>query len=207
MSGTTALVLGAGLGNRMGGPKVRLVTPHGPLITQLVKRLWESACTSIVIATRAEHVDAVEHAALAAGPERVIVTAVESPEPAVTLAHALGVARDRGVLCASVLVATADSVPPAVSTLAALVAAIEAGAKVATPEYVGRSGHPVACARTVLEQAYGASARSQPTPLREVIRAVAEHRVRVPVADPTVTIALDTPEQFAHVFGASPAFL
>src|SRR5688572_23043856 len=113
MTTRTAIVLAAGLGIRMGGPKVRLMTPEGALISRWVDRLGDGGCSSIIIATRPEHVDAVDRALAAscAADSAVRVTGIESPEPAATLVHALGFALQEGLLKATVLVTPVDTIP------------------------------------------------------------------------------------------------
>ena len=127
------IVLAAGAGERMGGPKALLLVQGEPLARLHARRLREAGCAKVVIVTRGE---IVERFALDA-----TVAASAAPDPAGSLAvglKALGAAPD------DVLVITpVDAFPVCVETIARLVETVGGGAEAATPRSGGKGGHPV----------------------------------------------------------------
>jgi CTP:molybdopterin cytidylyltransferase MocA len=188
----SAIVLAAGAGTRMGGPKALLLVDGEPLARVHARRLRDAGCAKVVIVTRPELV-----AAFAGDGTAVASTA---PDPAGSLAVGLAV-------LASVdpeeilLVTPVDAWPARVETMTRLIERVVAGADAATPSYRGRGGHPVAIRMRALGGGEGA-----PRPLRDVLAALGEARVRVEVDDPAVTADLDTPEDVVAATGAAPRF-
>ncbi len=185
------IVLAAGAGERMGGPKALLLVQGEPLARLHARRLREAGCAKVVIVTRGE---IVERFALDA-----TVAASAAPDPAGSLAvglKALGAAPD------DVLVITpVDAFPVCVETIARLVETVGGGAEAATPRSGGKGGHPVVIRARALGTFHDA-----PHPLREVLSALGNARIRVEVDDPSVATDLDTPEDVLAVTGAAPRF-
>jgi molybdenum cofactor cytidylyltransferase len=185
------IVLAAGAGERMGGPKALLLVEGEPLARLHARRLREARCAKVVIVTRGE---LVERFALDA-----TVAASAAPDPAGSLAvglAALGAAPD------DVLVITpVDAYPVGVETIARLVETVGAGAEAATPRSGGRGGHPVVIRARAL-----ATFRDAPRPLRDVLSALGDTRARVDVDDPSVATDLDTPEDVLAITGEEPRF-
>jgi CTP:molybdopterin cytidylyltransferase MocA len=185
------IVLAAGAGERMGGPKALLLVDGEPLARVHARRLREAGCGRVVIVTRAELVETFAGDGLA--------VASGAPDPAGSLAvglGAIGAGRDE------ILVVTpADAWPARVETIARLVEAVLGGAEAATPRYEGAGGHPVVLRARTLE-GFGRA----PRPLRDVLAALGQGRVRVEVDDPAVAADLDTPEDVLEATGAGPRF-
>ncbi len=190
-----AIVLAAGRGERMGGPKALLLLGGKPLLLHHVDRFLEAGCDEIVVVTREEIATR-----LLSVHERVRVVVSAEPEPRGSLS--VGV-RALAPL-ARVFVTPVDAVPAEAATLAELSAALE-NADAATPSLEGRGGHPVACRARVLAPYRAGEACRAPT-LRDTLRALGDRRVRVPVADRAVGIDLDTPDDVARLTGAPPEF-
>jgi molybdenum cofactor cytidylyltransferase len=185
------VVLAAGAGERMGGPKALLVV-EGELLGRLhARRLREAGCVEVVFVTRAELVERFANDA--------VVVVSRAPDPAGSLAVGLGALAAHG---GDVLVITpVDAWPARVETIARLVDAVRTGAEAATPRFAGRGGHPVVLRASALST-YAAS----PRPLRDVLAALGDGRVRVEVDDPAVATDLDTPADLMAAAGAGPRF-
>jgi CTP:molybdopterin cytidylyltransferase MocA len=189
-----AIVLAAGAGTRMGGPKARLVIDGEPLAVLHARRFRDAGCAQVVSVTRRE---LALWLASWLGPGRIAIS--EAPDPAGSLAIGLAAfpPHDEDVL----VITPVDALPARAATIAALVATVRAGAEAATPVYAGRGGHPIAARARAL-----AGLAAAPRPLRDVLAALGPRRARVEVDDPAVTIDLDTPDDVARVTGAPPRF-
>jgi molybdenum cofactor cytidylyltransferase len=202
------LVLAAGRGTRIGGPKALLawtLLPQRwllPLAAAHVEARTESDRV-IVVVRRDVAVLLAKHAAVSfAKPGRgelCVSEAADALGPAGSIAAAMttcAIADD-----AIVLVTPVDCPPASSSTVAALLAALSADPSVAAakPRHRGRdrsepssSGHPVALRARLLASYRG---ETEPVPLRDVLGAV-EARV-VDVDDPAVATDIDDADTLA----------
>ena len=196
MTPPAAIVLAAGKGRRMGGPKALLVVDGMPLIYAHVQRLQEVGCCPILVLAR----DATAAVLGALTGVQVISANTDSMAASLTVAmNSLSPARDR-----SVIVAPIDTLPARCSTLHALLTAAAAdGVRVATPHYRGRSGHPIAMREELLHvfrQGYAGT-------LRDLVRSAGAARHRLEVDDAAVHIDLNTPADLAALrTGVTPVF-
>jgi CTP:molybdopterin cytidylyltransferase MocA len=173
------IVLAAGDGDRMGGPKALLVYQGLPLALGHARRALSLGCDEVVIAVRRDHPALHE--------DRVRIVLSSASEPAGSLRLALeGLAPEE-----TVMIAPVDSAPVAPATFAALATTLESGAAAACPAYQGRGGHPILCRVHALT-----SFRT----LRDLLR------VRVDVPDPSVLVDLDAPEDVLAFTGEGPRF-
>ena len=188
------IVLAAGHGRRLGGPKALLVVGGLPLAALHATRLIEAGCREVVVVMRAEVAGRIVL------PAKVRVAISRAEDPAGSLAVGLAdLGTSDGEL---VFIAPVDVLPASVTTLAALAAAIAAGAEAATPRRNGVSGHPVVARATALE-AY----RGGRTPrLCDVLDALGERRVRVAVEDDAVTSEINAPADAQRVLGGCAVF-
>jgi CTP:molybdopterin cytidylyltransferase MocA len=190
VTASAAIVLAAGEGRRMGGPKALLVVDGKPLVASHVERLREVGCRPIIVVVRAS-VAAAVRAILSDVPEARVVPA-DTASMAASLA--LGLEYVSAEPSQVVVVSPVDTLPVQRATLEALLSAVmAAGVQVATPCHRGRGGHPVV-ARERLLQVFR---RRDPGTLREVIRSAEPRRHRVNVDDPAVGGDLDTPADLA----------
>ena len=174
----SAVVLAAGRGTRMGGPKALLLAAGEPLVLVHARRLAEIAGPVVVVLP-----PGLDLAHLA-WPPRVTTVTSHAPDPAGSLAR--GVAQ-LSAATELVIVALVDALPVAARTLQALVEAMSPDTLAATPTYRGRGGHPVVVRRHVLSD-------GQPRPLRERLRELGERRVRLACDDdPEILSSLNTP--------------
>jgi molybdenum cofactor cytidylyltransferase len=204
-----AFVLAAGAGERMGGPKGLLIIDGESLAEGHVKRALEAGCDEVIVATRPELVPALTRA-YAIADARVHVIVSRAPDPAGTLAVAVRyinapprALRPYASTDGLAMIAPVDTLPASVATIHALRNAVTSGADAATPRHAGRGGHPVVCKMHVL----GAYAqREDPPPLRDVLSALGDRRVRIDVDDPRIAIDLDSPEDVVRVTSLKPVW-
>lgn len=195
----TTIVLAAGRGRRLGGPKALLCWPLlpqkwiVPLGVAHVEARHESG--AVVVVTRADLAAVLREVApttfAPSGKGRLLVSEAEDAlGPAGSLAAAM---RD-GVSGEVALVTPVDCPPASGKTAFALLEALEREpqALAAKPRYEGRGGHPVAI-RTV---ALGRYRDPEPPPLRDHLRSLGDRVISVPVEDATVRIDIDEPEDF-----------
>jgi CTP:molybdopterin cytidylyltransferase MocA len=188
-----AIVLAAGSGSRMGGPKALLLLEGSPLALLHVARAREAGCSKVVLVVSPEVA-----ARLPVDAARYTVVVSRAPDPTGSLLIGVTALDPRAT---EVLVTPVDAPPARVETIASLFAAIRAGAHAATPVFGARGGHPVACATIVLQEL-----AKHPRPLRDALQALGRARVRVPVDDPLVTTDLDTADDFVAFAGVPPTF-
>lgn len=186
MTPSAAIVLAAGKGRRMGGPKALLMVDGKPLIAAHVQRLREVGCRPIIVVTR------TGLAAAIGDMPGVHVIAVDTGSMAESLTVGLSVLAPTPERV--VLITPVDTLPARSTTLRALLtAASSEGTQVATPQYRGQSGHPIAMREQLLQDF---RARAHGT-LRDLVRSPGAQRRRVEVDDATVLVDLDTPVDLA----------
>jgi CTP:molybdopterin cytidylyltransferase MocA len=213
MSGrVTSIILAAGGGKRLGGPKALLLWPagKGPESPRAGKRELPLAI-------------AHAEARLASESERVLVIA-RGPVIRALLGHvrpnldlivsdmaddlgpagSIAVAVKRLEDAPLVLITPVDTPPARPETTARLLARMdEADAPLAVrPRAGGRAGHPVLLRPEALDAYRSAS----PPVLRDHLRALGPRCVEVDVDDPAVRIDLNTPADVMGLLGAPPRF-
>jgi CTP:molybdopterin cytidylyltransferase MocA len=196
MTPSAAIVLAAGEGRRMGGPKALLVVDGRPLIHAHVQRLREARCNNIVVVTR--------HATAAAIGDMPGARVVCADTHSMAASLSIGLQDLAPCVDRVVLVAPVDTLPVRCSTLRALLTAAAAeGTLVATPQHRGRSGHPIALRERLLRgfrEGYTGT-------LRDVVRGAGAQRCKLEVDDAAVLVDLDTPADLAaHRRGLAPCF-
>lgn len=193
MTPCAAIVLAAGKGRRMGGPKALLMVDGKPLLDAHIQRLHELGCQPIIVVTRT-----LTAAAIGDMPGvRVICADTGSMAESLKVGlSSLATTPDRVVLVVPV-----DMLPARCTTLRALLtAAASKGTLVATPQHLGRSGHPIALREQLLRTGFAGT-------LRELVRSTGAQRRRIEVDDAAVLVDLDTPVDLAtHRPGLVPRF-
>lgn len=190
MSGVSlALVLAAGEGSRLGGPKALVPWQGNPLALAHAEAARAAGCAAVRVVVRADVARALPTAP--AGVRWV----VSAEDPMLGPAGSLRAAAREGLGDGLVAVSPVDLDPAAWRCVSALAEALIAhGADVAKPAFGGRRGHPVVVRAAVL----AGYARGDAAPLREVLRAAAWRAVEVPVDDAAVLGDFDTPEALAR---------
>ncbi|WP_437275649.1 NTP transferase domain-containing protein [Sorangium sp. So ce375] len=211
MKRVITIVLAAGAGKRLGGPKALLAWPSAtkggaerPLAIAHAEARLSAESARVLVVVRSS----VFHALLAhvqPGIDLVSWTAPDDAGPAGSLAVAAPRIGD-----ADAVVVTPVDVPPArTATVARLLARLEADASSATPplavrpRHLGRGGHPVVL-RTEALQRY---LEADPPPLRDHLRALGNRCVDEEVDDPGVLHDLNVPVDVIRVLGGPPRFL
>ena len=192
-----ALVLAAGQGRRMGGPKALLVNENGQPLAWAHALERYGDCRTTVIVARADVVPVLErcrpaavHAELIASKEADELGPAGSIRAAM---QALSLGQDEWVLLSPV-----DCPPAPQATVEQLVAASH-GVDAVRPRVEGRGGHPVLLRAAVL-----AEYRQQARPLRDVLRAMSTERIRdVQLPDRSLLNDFDTPTDW----GRTPHFV
>jgi CTP:molybdopterin cytidylyltransferase MocA len=179
---TTLLVVAAGRGERVGGPKALLLIDGQPL-AELHARSHEH----VVIVTTDEIRRALGEIASFVPPDRA---------PELGAAGSIGAAVRSGALddAEGVLITPVDVLPAPTSLRDSLLAALTTH-EAARPA----RGHPVAVRGSLLRKRY----RSNDPILREVLDSASCARLQ----EPGVLDDLDTPEDVVRITGAAPRFL
>jgi molybdenum cofactor cytidylyltransferase len=186
------IVLAAGAGERMGGPKALLAVEGEPLARLHVRRLREAGCERLVLVTRSEIADRF------AADAAIAISSAADPAGSLAVALRLFFPLEPDDVF---VITPVDAWPVRVETIARLVEAVRSGAEAATPRYERRGGHPVVVRGRVL-----AGYEKTPLPLRDVLGALEGARARVSVDDPAVAVDLDTPEDVVRLTGCTPRF-
>lgn len=212
MKRPVAVVLAAGKGERLGGPKALLAWPAAkgapagapterPLAIAHAEARLAAECGRVLVIVR-KPVFAVLLRYVLPGIDLIVSSAPDDLGPAGSLAVAA--ARLAGE---EELIITPVDVPPArADTVAHLRARLCAGdpAPLAIrPRYDRRGGHPVVMRAEALAR-YGEPA---PPPLREHLRSLGARTVDEDVNDASVLLDLNTPVDVIRATGAPPRFI
>jgi molybdenum cofactor cytidylyltransferase len=212
--GFIGIVLGAGDGQRMGGPKALLAVRWGegpgelPLAILHARSMLYGGAERVVIVTRAPVARELGRFA-ERGIDIVASNAEGSLGPAGSLAVALrylgaSTASVRGARGQLYLITPVDTPPSTTAIRTALVDAMVANptALAARPVLEGRRGHPVLVAASALEPMQEA----EPPPLRDLLRDLGERVLDVPVVDARTTVDFDAPEDVERWYGTKVRF-
>ncbi len=208
MQGAVGVVLAAGRGRRLGGPKALLAWARfddtqssiaSRPLAEAHAHAWR-ACRRVLIVTRGDIGEALRSLAPTMAADIVVSVADDELGPAGSLSAAAARLFDLGERDVRMLVTPVDCPPVLKPTCRALLTALEAdGVVAAKPRHEGRGGHPVALAPAVWHRYRTAS-----EPLRDVLRALPPASVRdVAVDDVSVLRDVDRPDDL----GSRPVFL
>jgi len=190
MIAPVAVLLAAGEGRRMGGPKGLLVVDDKTLLRAHVERLREVGCRRVVVVVRL----AMAETARVELSEMLEVELLATNTASMGESLAAALTRVASSSEQEVIVSPVDTLPARLSTLKALLDAVRLpGVAVATPCYLGRGGHPVVARERLLRafrEGYSGS-------LRTLIQTADAQRRRVDTADPAVIGDFDTPLDLA----------
>ena len=184
------IVLAAGRGQRVGGPKGLLIHRGVPLALAHVRRMLEAGASEVVVASAPEVTRAIDW------PARVRVVVSHAPDPAGSIALAM---RAITVRDDTVAITPVDVLPASITTFALLHEELDdARVLAATPVYRHVGGHPVLVRRGELAAYEGAA----PFPtLHETLKKLGDRRFRLAVSDPAVASDIDTPRDAEKQLG------
>ncbi len=181
-----AIVLAAGEGRRMGGPKALLPLGGGTFLSRACGLFARPGIDSVVAVLGAE----AERVRGAAGipPEATVVLNASWREGMLTSVWA-GLDAAEALFAEAVLLHPVDNPFVAPATIDAVVAALAGGATIAVPSHAGRRGHPAGFARSCWP-----ALRRAPLDggARTVLAALSDRVVHVP-AGADCLVDLDTP--------------
>jgi molybdenum cofactor cytidylyltransferase len=198
-----ALVLAAGRGVRVGGPKALLVVRGAPLA--LLHAQSHAAAERVLLVLNEEVAPILAPLVPIQDRGRVRVLVNRLPSgwgPAASLRVASGELD----ACERWIVGPVDALPATAETIARLVEALGADGANGEEHDAARftRGHPIAARASLLRGAY--AGEGEPPPLRDVL-ASARVRSLGESVDPAVTTELDTIEDVVRVTGAAPRFV
>lgn len=199
------IVLAAGSGKRLGGPKALLAWPAGkgkdiPIAVAHADARLAAESGLVLVVTR----KAMMKPLFGYGRPGLDLLVSEAPDelgPAGSIAAALPRLGDAAI----VIVTPVDAPPARAETVASLLArlAAEPALLAARPVFKGRAGHPVALRRAALAR-YG---EASPPPLRDHLRALGAAVADVEVTDLSVLIDLNTPADVMGLLHTLPRFI
>jgi molybdenum cofactor cytidylyltransferase len=202
-SSLCGVILAAGESSRMGRDKALLpwppavpgaVTSTGEtFLSAAILAFWPYTETVIVVAGKNE--DNIAPIVYASG-----ASLVRNPAPERGQFSSLKTGLDRVLTqgCEAAMITLVDRPPPSAATLKQLCTSFELarfrGQWAVAPENGGKRGHPLLAGRELIDAFLAAPSSSN---AREVRQANAQYIDYVPVADPLVTLNVNTPEEYA----------
>ncbi len=209
MTRVVTVILAAGAGKRLGGPKALLVWPgpkgdERPLAIAHAEERLAAESGRVLVVTRRETMRPLLPF-VRPGIDLLASDAADELGPAGSLAFAVPRLGDAEL----VVVTPVDTPPARAETVARLLAALAADPALlaARPVAHGRTGHPVVLRRDALASYAKAGVPiAEPPPLRDHLRALGPACGAVDVADPGVLIDLDTPADVMGALRALPRF-
>lgn len=193
-----AVVLAAGAGRRMGGPKALLRIGGESFLARAARVLDRPGVAGVLAVVGHE---AARVAAEAAAPAEV--TLVENPRYAEGMLSSIrrGLDEAEARHADAVLLHPVDHPLVEAATVDRVVAALESGATIAVPSHARRRGHPGGFARAAFSALRAAPAERG---ARAVLADHPEWVVHVP-GDPRCVVGIDTPADYERwIAGISP---
>lgn len=205
MKEVATIVLAAGSGKRLGGPKALLAWPAGkgkdvPIaVAHAEARLSAESGRVLVVTRKAMMKPLLGY--VRPGLDLLASDAADEAGPAGSIAFAAPRLGDAQI----VIVTPVDTPPAKADTVAKLVARLEADPALlaARPVYHGRAGHPVALRRAALDRYLAPS----PPPLRDHLHALGAALGDVEVSDTAILVDLNTPADVMGLLRTLPRFI
>lgn len=201
------VVLAAGRGQRMGGPKALVAVRWGdgagelPLAIAHAKAHLDQGAERVILVTRVEVARVLSRFAQR-GLDIVVSHQPEHLGPAGSIRCALDL-MPAGPEWLLIVPVDMPPISTAIRNELLARAAAEPRADAVRPTYEGRRGHPVLIRRTALEALLS---EGGPTNLRELLHGLGERAADVPVIDKRAVIDLDAPEDVRGFYGREVRF-
>jgi molybdenum cofactor cytidylyltransferase len=187
------IVLAAGHGTRVGGPKALLDYQGVPLVRAHAERLREAGASKVIAVVREEVASCIDF------PDSVQVAISNADDQAGSLAVALaaiGEVDPRTIF----LIAPVDVLPARVASLRTLARRIdEEKLLAATPTFHEKGGHPIA----IVSSALDAMRVARPTStLHETLENCGDQRSRIEIDDAAIVSEINFPEDALSLLGS-----
>ena len=194
---TRGIVLAAGASTRMGRPKALLPAAGGTFVRTILAVLRDGGVADAVVVIRPGH-EALAAEVAAAGHGRAVINPRADEGQLSSLLAGLDAIDDERLEAALVTLVDVPFVTAA--TIRLLVArAAASSAPIVRAVHGGRHGHPVIFKRSV----FAALRAADPSVgAKEVVRSAGIEDVEVD--DPGVLMDIDTPADYARLFGRTP---
>ena len=190
------VVLAAGEGRRIGGPKALLRAQGESFLARCLRLLAEAGADPLigVLGHEAERV-----AAEAGAPPEAVLVANHRHREGMLSSVLCGVTEAETRGAEALLLHPVDHPLVSPETLRRLMTALEAGARIAVPSHAGRRGHPAGFAA---EAWLGLREAPPQAGARALLAAHPDWIVHVP-ADASCLLGIDTPVDYARAFPRS----
>lgn len=183
------IVLAAGRGRRMGGPKALMTVDGEPWWRVQARRLRDAGCTPIWV------VSPEVRAAIAGAPDGPRALVEANPDAPMFDSLRAGVGHLGPRTPERLFVLPVDVPAPGRATWDTLATARSDG--VAVPVHAGRRGHPICLAQAWVDRVLRPAFAAPPGPSVRLDGLAAPARTEVPVSDPAVVANLNTPADLA----------
>jgi molybdenum cofactor cytidylyltransferase len=207
MADTVAIILAAGKGMRLGGPKALLLWPGAkgtkprPLAIVHAETRLKTECTRAIVISR-KHIIQLLIPFVQPGLDLVVSDAPDELGPAGSIATAVARLKPND----RVLVCPVDTLPARRETTERLLAALGTDGQTplaVRPKVGERFGHPVAMQSVGLDR----YRQPNPPPLRDHLKALGDAASGVEVRDPDVLVDIDTPADAGRYLQGPPTYL
>ncbi|AKT43165.1 nucleotidyltransferase family protein [Chondromyces crocatus] len=208
MSRPVAILLAAGRGTRIGGPKALLAwpgatkgAPERPLVIAHAEARLAAESGRVLIVARQQVITTLI-GYVRPGLDLLVSHADDELGPAGSLAVAVSRLADTDIA----IVSPVDVPPASAATVSRLLARLEQGEpppRAVRPRHEGRGGHPI----VIRVEALARYREPTPPPLRDHLRELGEGVVDEDVEDASVLADLDKPVDLLRLTGAPPRFL
>jgi molybdenum cofactor cytidylyltransferase len=200
-TGYAAIILAAGAGRRFGGGKLLAPWRGAPLVSGALKTALATPSDQVVVVTGTDAAAVEEACRAAAGPDAEIgrlrfLHAADHEEGMGASLRAGAASLAPGFKGVFVFLGDMPEIPPDI--IAPLIAAVEAGAPAAAPQYKGRRGHPVLFSP---DAAAGLAGARGDAGARDILKQLGDQVARIPSPSPGVLFDVDRPGDLDRPFG------
>jgi len=189
------VVLAAGEGRRIGGPKALLRAQGETFLTRCLRLLAEAGAAPLIGVLGHE---AARVAAEAEAPTGAALVTNPGYRAGMLSSVFCGLVEAEALAAEAVLLLPVDHPLVSAETIGRVMEALRGGARIAVPSHAGRRGHPAGFAASAWPALRAAPATAG---ARAVLAAHPDWIVHVP-GDAACLLGIDTPDDYARAFGA-----
>jgi CTP:molybdopterin cytidylyltransferase MocA len=196
MNHVAALLLAAGQSKRMGRNKQLLPLSDKPFIRHCLDNLLEAGLQHIIVVLGANGQEIKP--VISDLPVSIAWNTAQKSDMAGSVRAGMGMLPER---VTGVLVCLGDHPLVQAATIQTVITCSnEHPEKIVIPEYAGKKGHPTLFPRAVLEEIFTVAT------LRDIVHRDADRLALLDIADPGVTIDIDTPDDFQRIASAGLSY-